>query len=138
MYTTRRQKKKNHPCIDSLVLNEGYFQMTTSLTRPIKKLGMKSIKRVLGMNKLYFVVPSTSFKEFKKQRFEEDEKVMAQEKSTGKQGRRRKRSHDRVDESDKENRRNVTKNKSSRVVGEDFTRQYVINIPMGPRLDLSA
>ena len=135
--------KKNHPCIDSVILNEGYFQMTTSLTHPIKKLGMRSIMKVLIMKKLYFVVPGTNFKEFKKQRFEgdeedkKDEKVVAQEKSTGKQGRRKKRSHDGVVESDKENRRSVTKNESNRVVGEDFIRQYVINIPMDPRLDLS-
>ena len=67
--------KKNHPCIDSVILNEGYFQMTTSLIHPIKKLEMKSIMEVLRMDKLYFVVPGTSFRGFKKQRFEEDEEV---------------------------------------------------------------
>ena len=135
--------KKNHVCIDSVILNEGYFRMTTSLIHPIKKLEMKSIMEVLRMDKLYFVVPGTSFRGFKKQRFEgdeedkKDEKLVAQGKSTGKQGRRKKRSHDRLDELDKENRRSVTKDKSNEVFGEDFIRQYVINIPMDPRLDLS-
>ena len=139
-----KMANKNNPCIDSVVLNEGYFRMTTSLIHPIKKPEMKSIVEVLRMDKLYFVVPGTSFREFEKQRFEEDEEdkkdenVVAQEKSTGKKGRRKKRSHDGVDESDKENRRSVTKNKSSRVIGDDFIQQYVINIPMDPRLDLSA
>ena len=141
-----KMAKKNHPCIDSLVLNEGYFQMTTSLTHPIKKLEMKSIMEALGMNKLYFVIPGTSFKKFEKQRFEEDEedkkdkkneKVVAQETLKGKQGRKMKRSCDGVDESDKENIRNIAKNKNGRVIGEDFIRQYVISIPMDPRLDLS-
>ena len=135
--------RKNHLCIDSVILNEGYFQMTTSLIQPIKKLEMKSIIEVLRMDKLYFVVPGTSFRRFEKQRFEEDEedkkdeKLVTQEKSTGKQGRRKKRSHDGAGESDKENRRSVTNDKGNEVFGEDFIRQYVINIPMDPRLDLS-
>ena len=141
--------KKNHPCIDSLIRGQGYFQMTTSLKHPIKKLGMKTLMKVFGMNRLYFVVPSTIFKEFRKQGFEEDEEdeedgedrkeeeVVAQGKLTGKQHAKKKRPLDGVNDSDKDNRRRIRRVRTGRVVGEDFIGQYVINIPMDPRLDLS-
>ena len=66
-----------------------------------------------------------------------EEEVVAQGKSTGKQHAKRKRPLDGVNDSDKDNRRRIRRVRTGRVVGEDFIGQYVISIPMDPRLDLS-
>ena len=76
----------------------------------------------------------------RKERKEEDrkkEEVVAQGKSTGKQHAKRKRPLDGVNDSDKDTRRRKRRVRTGRVVGEDFIGQFVISIPMDPRLDLS-
>jgi hypothetical protein len=59
--------KAAFPCIDSLVLKTGYFQMTVSMKHDINEK-MKEIKSKMKMDNFYFVVPHTHYKEFKKQR----------------------------------------------------------------------
>ena len=49
----------NHPCIDSIILNKGYFQMTVASKHEIIKSQMEEIIDELRMDKLYFVVPQT-------------------------------------------------------------------------------
>jgi hypothetical protein len=66
--TYYRPLNDNYAGIDSLILDVGYFQVTMSLDHGITTESIKKIKRVLKMGKFYFVVPSTSYREFKKQR----------------------------------------------------------------------
>ena len=46
--------KKNQACIDSLILEEGYFQVTTSLEHPIKKEKNGGNNRYIGNEKALF------------------------------------------------------------------------------------
>jgi hypothetical protein len=59
----------NYAGIDSFILDVGYFQITISLDHGITTESIKEIKKVLKMEKFYFVVPSMSSREFKKQRY---------------------------------------------------------------------
>jgi hypothetical protein len=67
-----KPRKMNHPCINSLIPNVGYFQITTRLNHPIGRNQMKEIVRQTKMNTLYFVVPNTIFRKFQKQNFKEN------------------------------------------------------------------
>jgi hypothetical protein len=60
---------RNLPCIDSLILGIGYFQRTLSLEHEIMKVEMKKTKSVIEMEKFYFLVPHTKYKEFEKQKY---------------------------------------------------------------------
>ena len=62
-----RPKASNFQSIDSLVLRVGYFQMTVSMRHDIKE-GIKGIDNTMNIGIIYFVVPHTHFKEFKKQK----------------------------------------------------------------------
>ena len=66
--------EQNFPCIDSLIVGVGYFQITISSKHDIKKNQMKGIKNKpnMKMKKFYFVVPDTHYEAFKKQRLTED------------------------------------------------------------------
>ena len=59
----------NHPCIDSVILNKGYFQMTVASKHDIVWSKMKEMVDVLKMDKLYSVVPHTLFEKFQGQNF---------------------------------------------------------------------
>ena len=59
----------NHPCIDSVILNKGYFQMTVASKHEIIWSKMKEMVDVLKMYKLYSVVPQTLFGKFQGQNF---------------------------------------------------------------------
>jgi hypothetical protein len=60
---------KSFACIDSLIPSKALFQMTVSETHSIKMNKMKMIVKKCGLLPLYFVVPSSLFKEFKMQSF---------------------------------------------------------------------
>jgi hypothetical protein len=126
--------KKNQPCIDSLIVKEGYFQITTRLDHPIKRGKMKEIMNECSMDKFYFVVPHTIFKEFEKQKFEEDQdQVQPLTNQLSDMG-----IHENDDDdSDKDKKRKITRTNNSKVIERDFIQQYVISIPIDPRLDLS-
>ena len=47
----------NYPCIDSVGLNKGYFQITLASKHDIMKKPMKEIVNMLKMDKFHFVVP---------------------------------------------------------------------------------
>ena len=47
----------NHPCIDSIVLNKEYFQMTLTPKQDIMKDPMKEMVNMLKMDKFHFVIP---------------------------------------------------------------------------------
>ena len=63
---------KNFECIDSLIVGTGYFQMTVSWEHEISMERMKEIRKTVNMEKIYYVVPHTHFKEFRKQKFTGD------------------------------------------------------------------
>ncbi|KAI8905906.1 hypothetical protein EDD86DRAFT_211086 [Gorgonomyces haynaldii] len=58
----------NYPCIDSYIPAIGHFQMTVSLDHPLQQSRMAEIVQQSGIERLYFVVPSTIFKEFPEQK----------------------------------------------------------------------
>jgi hypothetical protein len=55
----------NHPCINSVILNKGYFQMTLTLKHDITKNSMKEIGDELKMDKFYFIIPHTIYGDFR-------------------------------------------------------------------------
>ena len=131
--------KKNQACIDSLIVNEGYFQVTTSLEHPIEKQKMREIMDGLGMNKLYFVVPNTIFEDFEKQNFKEDmNQVNCAVRSSGEQDLLDWRPLGEVNNPDENERQKVTETKSNKNDERNFIQQYVICIPVDARIDLSA
>jgi hypothetical protein len=69
-----KPQARNFACIDSLILGTGYFQTTISMEHKIAEERMKEIKKVMKMDKLYFVVPHTKYKEFKKQELTKEKK----------------------------------------------------------------
>ena len=58
----------NYHCINSVALNERYFQITLASKYDIMKKPMKEIVNMLKMNKFHFVVPCEVYKDFKRQR----------------------------------------------------------------------
>ena len=134
-----RVAKKNQTCIDSLIVNEGYFQVTTNLEHPIEKQKMRDMVDVLGMKKLYFVVPHTIFEKFEKQNFKEDvDQANCAVRSSGEQDLLDKRPLKEVNNSDENKRQKMTETKSNKIDGRNFIQQYVICIPVDARIDLSA
>jgi hypothetical protein len=61
----------SHNCagIDSFILGVGYFQISLSLDHGVTTDSIKEIRKVLRMEKFYFVLPSMSYKGFKKERY---------------------------------------------------------------------
>ena len=125
-----KPKKMNHPCIDSLILKVGYFQMTTSLDHPIEKNPVKAIVGKMKMDKFYFVVPSTSFEEFQKQNFKDDADAEVTVGSTKKQASLKRRPLDKVDNSNKSRKRKLTKTNARTDFQNDLVRQFVLSIPV--------
>jgi hypothetical protein len=120
---------KNFACIDSLILGTGYFQMTISMEHKIVEEGMKEIKKVMKMEKLYFVVPHTKYKEFKKQELIKGTKnnIKRDDKgtSTGRQ------TFEEGESSNPNNkRRKIKRVNNNQTLQEDLVRQYVISIPL--------
>ena len=63
---------KNFPSIDALVAPNVLLQMTTSLTHPIKMVGLDLLHEKLAKNEeieFYFVVPAQLFDHYQKQSF---------------------------------------------------------------------
>jgi hypothetical protein len=66
-----RPLNHNYTGIDSFIFGVGYFQINLSLDRGVTTENIKEIKKVLKMEKFYFVLPSMSYKRFKKERYME-------------------------------------------------------------------
>ena len=60
---------KNQACVDSIMVNMGYFHITVTKDHPISRIQMEMIVEEFKMKDFYFVVSSWMFKEFKKQSF---------------------------------------------------------------------
>jgi hypothetical protein len=67
--TYYRPLNHDHACNDSFILDVGYSQITISLDYRVTTESIKEIKKILKMEKFYFVVPSTSYKGFEEQRY---------------------------------------------------------------------
>ena len=89
------------------------------------------------MKKLYFVVPHTIFDEFEKQNFKKD--VNQKGVTVGSTGENslNKRPLEEVNNTDNNKEQEVAKTKNNKIVDKDFIQQYVICIPVDPRIDLS-
>jgi len=61
--------KDSIPCVDAWIPNVGFFQMTRTLTQPIKQRGLASLLGQTEMRNFYFVVPDDLFDNFKRQNF---------------------------------------------------------------------
>ena len=123
--------KKNFPCIDSLILEIGYFQMTVSLRHKILWKPMKEIKDSTKMDVFYYVVPHTHYKEFKKQPFSEvtkkKEKISVPpliDQMFNVQ------ISENVDETNKENAAQLINVNNEEGSERDLVQQYVISIPV--------
>ena len=126
-----RPKAKNFACIDSLILEVGYFQITISQKRDISIKEMKKIMETVDMEKLYFVVPHTKFEAFMKPKFK---------------GSAENNNKDKVDEGtntgkgnfpeDKSPNRDAKRQKTNRVDNnqsfqeDSFVKQFVLSIPI--------
>jgi hypothetical protein len=124
-----RPTAKNFACIDSFILGTGYFQMTISMEHKIVEERMKEIKKVMKMEKLYFVVPHTKYKEFKKQELIRETRNSNYrndgETSTGGE------TFEEGEGSNRNNRRRKIKRvNNNQTLQEDLVRQYVISIPL--------
>ncbi|KAF0683171.1 Aste57867_24764 [Aphanomyces stellatus] len=64
----------NYRCVDSYIPGEYLFQMTVSDQHPIDKAKMEAISRAAKLSSLYFVVPQSSYMDFKPQRLDEKDK----------------------------------------------------------------
>jgi hypothetical protein len=129
---------ENFPCIDSLIPGIGYFQMTISLEHKIPRMEMKTIKSVMKMEKFYFVVPNTNYRNFEKQKYKGgDRNIDSGGDNSGVDGGTNTEKGNSEGSKDpnwnKKRRRNVIVNKkknNSQVLHEDLVRQYVISIPI--------
>jgi hypothetical protein len=123
----------NNPCIDSVVLNKGYFQMTITSEHDSAWSKLKEMVDELKMDKLYFVVPHTIFKEFQRQKLvgnmESPENANKEETSMGRQ----------ISNEDKktnmEKRRKVEESKNKGNSLEDLVHQYIIPISLESNLE---
>ena len=122
---------QNFPCINSVILRVGYFRMTTSLNPEITWKRMKEIKNAMKMHKLFFVVPHTKYKGFKKQKFARDMKnkeeisVSSLEDPISKMEISKE-----VDEMNKENEAQLMNINNEGNSEEDLVQQLVISIPI--------
>ena len=122
----------NHPCIDSVILNKGYFQMTVASKHEIIWSKMKEMVDVLKIHKLYSVVPDTHFEKFQGQKFvrnmENQEGTGKEETSTSK------RSFN--NESGLNTKRQKTRGgNNNRNFQKDLVDQYVIPISLEPSME---
>jgi hypothetical protein len=126
-----RSMKVNHPCFDSIILNVGYFQMTTTQNHPIRGGQLREVVERFGMDKFYFVVPDTNFGEFQKQKFEGDMENVKAVKSTEVRRSSRKRPLKEIEHSNKNKKQRPKKvGENDTVLREDLVRQFVISIPI--------
>ena len=127
--------EQNFPCIDSLIVGVGYFQITISSKHDIKKNQMKGIKNKpnMKMKKFYFVVPDTHYEAFKKQRLTEDKKEEKTSKVTSKSSLEDLTSNMEISEeiggTNKENEAQLM-NVDSEEGSEELVQQFVIAIPI--------
>ena len=133
--TYYKPMKVNHPCIDSIILNVGYFQMTTTLNHPIKEPQMRKIVERFEMDTFYFVVSDTIFEEFQRQKIEEDKESVKTVKSIKEQNSPMKRSLEEVETSIKNKRQRLKKMENDTVHRRGLVRQFVISIPISQKRD---
>jgi hypothetical protein len=122
----------NHPCIDSVVLDKGYFQMTIASEHDIVWGKLKEMVDELKMDKLYFVVPHTIFEEFQKQKLVRNMTSHGNANQEGTSTRRQISNED--EEKNRKKRRRVGENKNKRNSQDDLVHQYVISISLEPNL----
>jgi hypothetical protein len=109
-------------------MEEGYFQMTVSMEHKILWKQMKEIKNKIKMDKFYFVVPDTHYKEFKKQKMiggpdNQTTSRPSDENATSSIG-----VSEGVEEMNKENEEEMMSVDNEEDSEEPLVRQYVIGI----------
>jgi hypothetical protein len=122
----------NHPCIDSVVLNRGYFQMTIAWEHDIVWSRLKEMVDVLKMDKLYFVVPHTIFGKFQRQKFVRN--MGNQERADKEKRSISKRSFNEEDGLNKKKQRTRRGNNDGNSQ-RDLVHQYVIPISLEPNME---
>ena len=122
----------NHPCIDSAVLNMGYFQMTISWEHDIVWSKMKEMVDVLKMDKLYFVVPHTLFEKFQRQKLVRN--MGNQGGANREETSMSKRSFNEEDELNAKRQR-TRRGKDNGNSQNDIVHQYVIPISLEPSME---
>ena len=120
---------KNFACIDSLIVRTGYFRTTVSWEHEISIEGMKEIRKTVNMEKIYYVVPHTHFKEFKKQKFTGDTENISNDRvdietNTGKENFQEDKSSNR---NNKRRKTNEVNNNQS-LQKDPFIWQFVLSI----------
>jgi hypothetical protein len=129
-----RLKARNFPCIDSLSLGIGYFQMTVSLEHKIPWNQMKAIKDIMKMDDFYFVVPHTKYKEFKKQEFKRGAKN-SNDGDGGETSTEKEIFEENGGSSRNNKRRKIKKVSNNQILRENLIRQYVISIPIDEEME---
>jgi hypothetical protein len=129
-----RPRARNFPCIDSLSLGIGYFQMTVSLEHEITWNQMKAIKDVMKMDVFYFVVPHTKYREFKKQKLTKG----TNDTNEG-DGRGTSTENENFEENGSSSRNNkrqkIKRANNKQTLRENLIRQYVISIPIDEAIE---
>ena len=125
----------NHPCIDSVILNKGYFQMTVASKHEIIRSQMEVIVNELRMDKLYFVVPQTIYGDFKKQRLVKGTKSKKKTGTSIVDKMFEMRVSGEIDSMDMENEPQLTNFSNDRDSRKDLIHQYVINISLEPSIE---
>ena len=122
---------KKFECIDSLIMGTRYFQMTVSWEHEISMGRMKEIRKTVNMEKIYFVILHTHYKEFRQQKFTGDTENNSNDRvdigtNTGKEN----------FQEDKNSNWNNKRRKTNRVNNnqslqkDPFIRQFVLSIPI--------
>ena len=132
----------NQACIDSVVVDKGYFQITMARYHSNSGDLMEKIMNRIKLKDFYFVVPDLLFEDFRKQRFEktEIEQGVIKQGSTVKediikegmiQGQTSmKRSSNSNDDSNESKRQKIDNIENEGGLTINFLRQYAIRIPI--------
>ena len=130
-----KPSKVNNPCVDSIILNVGYFQMTTTLNHSIKEHQIRKIVKKFRMDTFYFVVPDTIFEEFQRQKFEGNMENVKTLKSTKGQSSSKKRSLEEDEDSNRNKKQRLKKVENNTVLRRGLVRQFVISVPISRKRD---
>ena len=132
----------NHACIDSMVVDKGYFQITMAKYHPTSGILMEKIMNQMKLIDFYFVVPDLLFEDFRKQKFEKIEigqnsikqgspvegGIIKEEVIQGQTS--MKRPSNSIDDSNENKKQKIDNVENEGGLTIDFLRQYVICIPI--------